>query len=103
MTTKGEKELEELDRVFRALDHPARRHILIVIEAKGGDVASRAIAERFVHSWPTTTRHLNTLIEAGLLNVRKEGRERHYSINRKVLFEVGQKWFANFNREEPNT
>ena len=55
------------------------------------------IAERFGCSWPTTTRHLNVLLEAGLVSVEKQGRERIYRLDRDLLKRtVGDwmKWFA---------
>jgi DNA-binding transcriptional ArsR family regulator len=39
------------------------------------------LANRFSHSWSTTTRHLQRLEAAGLVAVEKAGRERLYSID----------------------
>lgn len=39
------------------------------------------LANRFSHSWSTTTRHLQRLEAAGLVTVEKAGRERLYSID----------------------
>lgn len=38
------------------------------------------LAERFSHSWSTTTRHLQRLEAAGLVGVEKVGRERRYTL-----------------------
>jgi DNA-binding transcriptional ArsR family regulator len=54
------------------------------------------IAERFGCSWPTTTRHLNILREAGLISVVKRGRERVYTLKRKRLRAVVGDWLAWF-------
>ncbi len=43
------------------------------------------IAARFSHSWPTTTRHLHVLADAGLVVIASVGRERHVSIEHKRL------------------
>jgi DNA-binding transcriptional ArsR family regulator len=43
------------------------------------------LAGRFAHTWPTTTRHLSVLGKARLVTVRREGRERHYILNREHL------------------
>lgn len=43
------------------------------------------LANRFGHSWSTTTRHLQRLEAAGLVTVEKAGRERLYSIDLKRL------------------
>ena len=39
------------------------------------------LAERFSHSWSTTTRHLQRLQSAGLVTVEKVGRERRYRLD----------------------
>ena len=96
---RAEREAQELEAVFKAIAHHARRHILILIEAAGGRLSAGYIAERFAHSWPTTTRHLKVLETSGLLTCEPEGRERFYSINKDLMFRVGQGWFNHFNKE----
>ena len=39
------------------------------------------LAERFSHSWSTTTRHLQKLQGAGLVTVQPVGRERRYALD----------------------
>ncbi len=39
------------------------------------------LADRFSHSWSTTTRHLQRLEVAGLVHVEKVGRERRYTLD----------------------
>jgi DNA-binding transcriptional ArsR family regulator len=73
-----------LDEVIAALDHPARRQILLTIHFRGS-ATSREIAGRFAHKWPTTTRHLRVLEDAGLLRQEKRGRERHYTVDKARL------------------
>jgi DNA-binding transcriptional ArsR family regulator len=43
------------------------------------------LAERFSHSWSTTTRHLQRLESAGLVHVEKVGRERRYTLDAEHL------------------
>ena len=51
-----------------------------------------AIADRFHCSWPTTTRHLRVLEDAGLVTVEKRGRERVYTLETARLLEVAGGW-----------
>ena len=95
---RAQLELEEFDKVFGALAHATRRHILIVIEANGGRVNAGQIADRFAHSWPTVTRHLGVLREAGLVEVEVIGRERIYAIDKDLLFRAGCGWFDHFEQ-----
>jgi DNA-binding transcriptional ArsR family regulator len=92
----GLAELDALDGVFAALAHPSRRHILVVLQARGGRVRAGDIASRFECSWPTTTRHLRVLEEAGLVRVEQEGRERFYALDAKRLKRVAGAWLENF-------
>lgn len=50
------------------------------------------LAARFSHSWPTTTRHLRTLVDAGLVTVERRGRERHYHLQRDRLTAMLALW-----------
>lgn len=92
----GLAELEAQDAVFAALAHASRRHILVVLHARGGRVRAGDIASRFACSWPTTTRHLRVLEDAGLVSVEQEGRERFYVLERARLREVAGDWLKGF-------
>lgn len=39
------------------------------------------LADRFSHTWSTTTRHLQRLQSAGLVRVEVAGRERRYTLD----------------------
>lgn len=58
------------------------------------------IAQRFGCSWPTTTRHLNILREAGLVSVLKRGRERVYLLEQEKLSETVGEWLGWFSPRE---
>jgi DNA-binding transcriptional ArsR family regulator len=93
---RGVAELEELDRVFAALGHQTRRAILLVLRANGGQMTSGAIASRFDCSWPTTTRHLRVLEEAGLVHTVLHGRERIYELDTERLQTLTRGWVDRF-------
>jgi DNA-binding transcriptional ArsR family regulator len=90
------QELEDLETVFRGLNHATRRHILLVLHFRGGEMTAGEIASRFACTWPTTTRHLGILKEAGLVEVIKHGRERIYRVShdRLRLLSDWLGWFA---------
>ncbi len=54
------------------------------------------IARRFACSWPTTTRHLRVLEDAGLVRGAKQGRDRLYRLDTKALQGVLGSWIRNF-------
>jgi DNA-binding transcriptional ArsR family regulator len=90
---RGIAEVEQADAVFGALAHPMRRQILLSVHYRG---AARAgdIARRFHCSWPTTSRHLATLVKSDLLTVEQSGRERIYRANDALLVELFSRWLG---------
>lgn len=73
-------------RVFKALADANRRRILRVLGA--GEMRASDVAAAFDISRPAVSRHLRILAEAGLLSVRKSGRERRYRIRPARLREA---------------
>jgi DNA-binding transcriptional ArsR family regulator len=91
------RELAEIDAVFKALAHPSRRHVMLVLHYRGGEMTAGEIASRFACSWPTTTRHLRVLQEAGLLRVFRRGRERIYTVDQEKLERIAGRWLRLFD------
>ncbi len=77
-----------------AIAHPARRQILLTVHLRGTMTAG-TIAGRFAHAWPTTTRHLRVLENAGLLRHTREGRKRVYRVDFRRL-ELLHEWLGWF-------
>src|SRR4051812_25478805 len=94
--TKGEQELEDFEIVFKALAHQSRRFILSVLQARGGTMVAGDIVSRFNYSWPTMTRHLQQLEEAGLITVNKVGRVQYYSLNKTFMMATLGNWLKWF-------
>ena len=92
---QGIEDVELADAVFSALAHPVRRQILLSVHYRGTCKAGE-IARRFDCSWPTTSRHLATLVKSNLLTVNRQGRERVYSANAELLQGVLRRWAGYF-------
>lgn len=95
----GLRDLDELDAVFGALGHATRRHILQVLAARNGTMTAGELSSRFAHSWPTTSRHLAVLVDAGVVSVTREGRERHYRLQRQRLGDIVGLWLRSVGFE----
>ena len=91
------RRLEDVEAVFSALAHPARRQILLTIHFWGGTMRAGDVANRFGHSWPTTTRHLRVLVDAGLLSHERVGRESLYRL-RPDRLQVADEWLGWFEK-----
>lgn len=90
------RELDEFEKIFKALAHASRRNILVVLNARGGEMTAGEITSRFEHKWPTITRHLRQLEYAGLVSVRKSGREQIYKLEKDRLNTVVKNWLKWF-------
>jgi DNA-binding transcriptional ArsR family regulator len=88
------EKLAALDAVVAALAHPARRQILLTIHLRNAATAGE-IAGRFAHKWPTTTRHLRVLEDAGLVHHERRGRTRVYTVDKTRLALVSE-WLGSF-------
>ena len=85
-------DLATYDAVFDALAHEVRRHIVMLLSHHGPELPSGYLATRFAHSWPTTTRHLRVLERAGVVSVRREGRNVLYRLERDHVRGVVGGW-----------
>ena len=74
--------------VFRALADPTRREILQML--RRGPLNSGEIADRFDATWPTVSRHLAVLHDAGLVSSVRQKQEIRYELNSSVLQELAQ-------------
>jgi DNA-binding transcriptional ArsR family regulator len=94
--------LVEAERVFAALAHQVRRHIIQLLAQRGDELPSGYLAKRFSHSWPTTTRHLHVLEDAGVVTVRREGRSSVYRLERDRIRRVVGGWLALLDPPTPD-
>jgi DNA-binding transcriptional ArsR family regulator len=75
-------------RAFRALADETRRAILRML--RDGPLTSGEIADRFDSSWPTVSRHLAVLRDAGLVAAERHGQEIRYELNTSVFQDLAQ-------------
>ncbi len=78
--------------VFLALADPTRRLIIQRLLEEDAVTATRLAAGLSI-TRQAVTKHLNTLVEAGLLTSRVEGRERQYLLRPEPLQEIAA-WIA---------
>ncbi len=74
--------------VFHAIAEPTRRRLLDELSA--GPRAAGALASRFPFSRPAVAKHLRILRQAGLVRVRRRGRNRIYLLKPAPLKTVGR-------------
>ncbi len=77
-----------MNSAFRALADPTRRRILELLRER--PLTSGEIAEAFPSAWPTISRHLSVLKEAGLIEAERRGQHVVYELNTSVVEDVVQ-------------
>ncbi len=80
------------DLIWKALADPARRRILDLLRdapKKSGDICSQFEVTRFA-----VMKHLNLLEKAGLIVIRRHGRERWNYLNPAPLQEIYERWMT---------
>jgi DNA-binding transcriptional ArsR family regulator len=77
-----------MNAAFKALADPTRRRILELL--RSGPKTSGEIAETFASSWPTVSRHLAVLRDAGLILAERDGQHIRYELDTSVLQDLVQ-------------
>ncbi len=77
-----------MNEVFKALNDPARREILKMLQKQ--DMTAGEIAAKFDMTAPSISHHLDKLKRAGLVTTVKQGQFIHYSINTTIIDDILQ-------------
>jgi len=77
-----------MNEVFKALNDPARREILRLLQKK--DMTAGDIAAQFEMTAPSVSHHLDKLKRAGLVTTVKQGQFIRYSINTTIIDDLLQ-------------
>src|SRR5262245_17239003 len=80
---------------FTAIAHPARRQILDLLAVEESSVLN--LARPFKMSLPAVSQHLRILLDVGLVDVRRVGREQRYRLRAERL-EAVYDWVAHYAR-----
>ncbi|MGN0242158.1 MAG: ArsR/SmtB family transcription factor [Candidatus Weimeria sp.] len=76
-------ETDDVSRICKALGDPNRLKIVQMLS--GSEKCACVILAEFNITQPTLSHHMKILCDSGLVNVRKEGKWSHYSLNCEVL------------------
>lgn len=86
-----------MDRIFKALADPTRRHLLDRLRADNGQTLG-ALCEDLAISRQSTAEHLAVLEGAGLLTTVRRGREKLHYVDPGPLHEIHERWLARFDK-----
>ena len=86
--------MPDQDAVWKALADPTRRRLLDLLKA--GPRTTGALAARFPVSRFAVMKHLAILERAGLIIVRREGREGWNHLNAVPLRQIYERWISGY-------
>jgi len=79
-------DLDVLSRIFKALSDPNRLFIIGLIS--GSELCACKILETLDITQPTLSYHMRVLSDAGLVNIRQDGKWSHYSVSTDAVGSV---------------
>lgn len=81
--------------VYQAIADPTRREIINMLTAESMNL--NTVADKFDVSRPAISKHIKILVECGLINITKKGRERYCEAKPEGLKEVAD-WVEQYSR-----
>jgi len=78
-------DIKNIEQIAKALGDKNRLHILLHITKKGGCAPCAEISDVVDLTQPSISHHVKILVQAGLLEAEKEGRNLKYTLNIKEL------------------
>ena len=79
---------ELIVKIFKSLSDPTRYGMIKFLLAKK-EFSCQELSKKFSLSQPALSHHFNKLIDAKIINIRKDGVSNFYSINNKYLQNIG--------------
>lgn len=83
------------DLVFTALAHPTRRFLLDLLLARDGRTQAELESEVDITRFGVA-KHVGVLVGAGLVVVRRAGREKRHFLNPAPIRELRERWFDKY-------
>lgn len=78
-------DLKHIEKISKALGDVNRLKIIADISHKGGSMQCSEIIKILELAQPSVSHHIKTLIEAGIIEPEKNGRNYTYSLNKPLL------------------
>jgi uncharacterized protein YndB with AHSA1/START domain/DNA-binding transcriptional ArsR family regulator len=84
-----------VEPIFKALADPTRRELLDELFRRDGQTLA-ALTSRFPMTRPAVAKHLRLLEAAGLVTIRRAGREKHHYLNPVPIRLVHDRWVSKY-------
>ncbi len=78
-------EVKQIEKISKALADTTRLKILLDMSKRKGTIQCSEIMNITKLAQPSVSHHVKTLIEAGLIEAEKDGRNHSYNLNQALL------------------
>ena len=89
-----------MDKVFKALADPGRRALLDQLHSNNGQTLNQ-LCRHLEMSRQGVTKHLNILIDSGLVVPLWRGREKFHFLNPAPLKQISERWIDKHQKRIP--
>ena len=87
-----------MDKVFKALASPARRHLLDALRAQNGQTFGE-LCSHLKMTRQAVTQHLKRMEDANLVATIRQGREKLHYLNPVPIHEIFERWIVKYERQ----
>lgn len=91
-----------MDKVFKALADPTRRHLLDRLRERNGQTLGE-LCTQLDMARQSATQHLQLLEDANLISIVWRGREKLHYLNPVPIHDIQQRWIAGFEQPRLQT
>ena len=91
-------DVKQFEKISKALADTTRLQILCDMAKRNGCIQCSEIMTITKLAQPSVSHHVKTLIESGLINAEKDGRNHSYNLNRNLL-EAYSSWIGEMAAE----
>jgi DNA-binding transcriptional ArsR family regulator len=92
-------ERDPLDKVFKALADPTRRHLLDRLREDNGQTLGE-LCRHLDMTRQAVTKHLTVLEEANLVVTVRQGRKKLHYLNPVPIYEIYERWIGKYERDQ---
>jgi DNA-binding transcriptional ArsR family regulator/uncharacterized protein YndB with AHSA1/START domain len=89
--------MDKMDAVFKALADPGRRRLLDRLNERNGLTLTELSADMGM-TRQSVTKHLDLLVDAGLVTTRRQGRERLHFLDAAPINDIADRWIRSYDR-----
>jgi DNA-binding transcriptional ArsR family regulator len=95
---KTSRQMQEIDKIFKALAHPQRRDLLDRLHESNGQTLGE-LCKGLAMARQSVSQHLGCLEDVNLISVQWRGRAKRHYFNPVPIHEIYERWIRKFEQQ----